>query len=121
LDKYVSTFKRYSERYKSGFDRTIRKEREALKQDILKYFGATEDDWEDSQWHPKHVIKGLKTLSSLVTLEPDEVEGMTLAAENHIPGEIRPCYLSLFHKTDGWTMTGRSEPRSSRAHAKAWG
>ena len=98
LDKYVSTFRRYSKRYKSGFDRTIRKQRKALKQDILKYFGATEDDWEDYQWHLKHVIKDLKTLSSLVTLEPDEVEGMTLAAENNIPAEITPYYLSLFNK-----------------------
>ena len=98
LDDYASLIRRYSRRYKTGFDRNIIRQRRELKNDILTYFGAEESQWQDYLWHYRHIIKDIKTLSDLVRLEPGEVEGLTCAMENHIPFEITPHYLSLFNK-----------------------
>jgi lysine 2,3-aminomutase len=99
LDTYASLIRRNYRRYRTGFDRAIIRQRQALKKDILGYFGAEESQWQDYMWHYRHIIKDAKTLSDLVHLEPDEVEGLACAGEMRIPFEITPHYLSLFNKT----------------------
>jgi lysine 2,3-aminomutase len=98
LDSYASLIRRYFKRYKTGYDRSIVRQRQELKNDILLYFGAEESHWQDYLWHYRHIIKDIKTLSDLVRLEPDEAEGLACATENGIPFEITPHYLSLFNK-----------------------
>jgi len=98
LDEYGAMIRRYFRRYRTGLDAKLVKERKKLKQDILRYFDASEEDWQDYQWHMKHIIKDVKTLSSIVKLDDDEIEGLKLATENHLPFEITPHYLSLFNK-----------------------
>ncbi len=97
LDEYAALIRKYIRRYKTGLQRGIVKEREALKTKILEHFGGNEADWQDYMWHYKHIIKDLNTLSSLVHLEKDEREGLQCAKQQGIPFEITPYYLSLFH------------------------
>jgi len=98
LDNYASMIRRYMRRYRSGMDRSAVKQHNALRARILAYFGAGEEDWRNYLWHLKHVIRDLKVLRELVTLEADEVEGLEAAKEYGIPFEITPYYLSLFNR-----------------------
>ena len=98
LDEYASYVRKFLKRYQTGLDRSVIKEREALKKDILKFFGGTEEDWRDYRWHLKHTIKNIKTLTALVKLDKNEMEGLRCAAADAIPFSITPYYLSLFNK-----------------------
>lgn len=99
LDNYASLIRRNFKRYRTGFDRSLIRQRQELKKEILSYFGAGESQWQDYMWHYRHIIKDAKTLGDLVRLEPDELEGLAAAEEMHFPFEITPYYLSLFNKS----------------------
>ncbi|MEA2013694.1 MAG: KamA family radical SAM protein [Thermodesulfobacteriota bacterium] len=107
LDDYGAMIRGYFRRYKTGLDPKLVKKRRKLKDKILSYFGAGEEDWQDYLWHMKHIIKDIKTLSAFVKLDDDEMEGLRLATKNHIPFEITPHYLSLFNE-DGRTFHDRA-------------
>ncbi|HOR31536.1 MAG TPA: KamA family radical SAM protein, partial [Syntrophales bacterium] len=97
----------YFRRYRTGYDKTLLRERKALKDDILRFFGAEEKDWQDHRWHLRHVVKDMDTIRALVKLEKDEVSGLASAKKNGIPVEITPYYLSLFRK-EGRTDSDRA-------------
>ena len=99
LDEHAALIRRFFRRYKTGYDRSLIRQRQELKKEILHYFGADESDWQDYLWHYRHIIKDIQTLGALVHLEDDEREGLATAVENHIPFEITPHYLSLFNKS----------------------
>jgi lysine 2,3-aminomutase len=98
LDEYASYIRKFLRRYKTGLDRSVIKERKALKGDILKFFGGSEEDWQDYRWHLKHTIKDIKTLTALVKLDKNEIAGLRCADADTIPFSITPYYLSLFNK-----------------------
>ncbi|MBU1166189.1 KamA family radical SAM protein [Candidatus Micrarchaeota archaeon] len=98
LDHYSSEMTESMSRYANGLDPSIIKKREVLKKDILRHFGATEKDWENYHWHLEHVICDASTVSKLVKLDKDELEGLRLAEKNKIPFQITPHYLALFNK-----------------------
>ena len=85
LDDYAATMRRSLKRYKTGLDPKLVNRRKRLKKKILRYFGATEEDWHNYLWHMKHIIRDVETLSSLVTLSDDEREGLRMVKEHHIP------------------------------------
>ncbi|MCD1295571.1 KamA family radical SAM protein [Methanocella sp. CWC-04] len=103
LDTYSMKMKEYFKKYASGLDPKIIEKTIELKNDIMAYFGATESDWNDYTWHMEHIFKDVKTISDLVRLEDDEIEGLEYAERHNIPFQITPFYLSLFNKE------GRSE------------
>ncbi|HOT48897.1 MAG TPA: KamA family radical SAM protein, partial [Syntrophales bacterium] len=107
LDDYAGSIRRYFRRYRTGYDKTLLRERKALKDDILRFFGAEEKDWQDHRWHLRHVVKDMDTIRALVKLEKDEVSGLASAKKNGIPVEITPYYLSLFRK-EGRTDSDRA-------------
>jgi len=98
LDDYAGNIRRYFRRYRTGYDKTLLRERKTLKDDILRFFGAGDKDWQDHRWHLRHVVKDMDTIRALVKLEKDEVSGLASAKKNGIPVEITPYYLSLFRK-----------------------
>ena len=101
LSKMGRKAQRFMARYPCGLDgKTIRK-RSANKLRILKYFGATELEWEDWKWHTRHIIRNVKTLSSLIKLTDEEYEAVKLAREYKIPFGITPYYLSLMDYDPG--------------------
>lgn len=97
LDSYAKKMNEYLSRYKSGLEPGNIAKQKALKQKILNYFHATESDWSNYQWHLENVIREKQTLSLLIPLEDNELEGLRVAEENQIPFEITPYYLSLFN------------------------
>ncbi|RLB28173.1 MAG: KamA family radical SAM protein [Deltaproteobacteria bacterium] len=82
-------------RYASGLDRSTIRKRSINKRRILKYFGATELEWEDWKWHTRHIVRDVKTLSALIRLTDAEYLAVKRAREHGIPFGITPYYLSL--------------------------
>ena len=99
LDSYSLEMIEAFKRFKNGYDKDIIKQRNSLKKDIIKFFNASHEDWNDYKWHLKHVISDMETLSALVKLEDDEMRGLKAARENNIVFQITPYYLSLFNKS----------------------
>jgi lysine 2,3-aminomutase len=97
LDEYSATVNTFIRKYKNGMDPELANRSELARQSILKYFKAKESDWNDYKWQLKHIIKDMKTLESLISLDNDEREGLEFAEKSQIPFQITPYYLSLFN------------------------
>ena len=99
LDKLYEKVHNFINRYPSGCDSELVKEREENRQNILEYFGTTNDDWNDYRWQLKHIFHStddLEHLKKLVPLTEEDIEAIKIAIENKIPFGITPYYLSLF-------------------------
>ncbi len=99
LDKLYEKVHNFIERYPSGCDNELIKEREENRKKILDYFGASLDDWNDYYWHLKHIFQDkddLENLKKLIPLTKDDIKAIEIAIENKIPFGITPYYLSLF-------------------------
>ncbi|MBT3259113.1 MAG: KamA family radical SAM protein [Deltaproteobacteria bacterium] len=83
------------DQYPCGLDNNAIRRRSANKSRILKYFDATEQEWNDWKWQTRHIVRKAETLKSLVRLTDEEYEAVALARENRIPFGITPYYLSL--------------------------
>ncbi len=98
LDEYSKQLLNRFKSFRKGTDRKSIKNQKSVKNKILKYFSATDDDWKDYKWHLKHIIQDYKTLSELVKLEGGEIRGIKEAEKNGIPFQITPHYLTLFNE-----------------------
>lgn len=99
LDKLYEKVHGFINRYPSGCDDKLVKEREENRQKILDYFEASLDDWNDYYWHMKHIFQDkddLKNLKKLIPLTEEDIKAIEIAIENKIPFGITPYYLSLF-------------------------
>ncbi len=99
LDKLYEKIHSFIDRYPSGCNGKLSKEREENRQKILDYFGATIDDWNDYHWHLKHIFQDkddLENLKKLVPLTEEDIKAIEIAIKNKIPFGITPYYLSLF-------------------------
>ena len=99
LDKLYEKVHNFIDRYPSGCDDKLIREREENRQKILDYFGATINDWNDYYWHLKHIFQDkddLENLKKLVPLTEEDIKAIEIAIENKIPFGITPYYLSLF-------------------------
>ena len=99
LDKLYEKVHNFIDRYPSGCDDELIKEREENRQKILDYFAANLDNWDDYRWHLKHIFQDkedIEDLKKLIPLTEEDVEAIEIAIENKIPFGITPYYLSLF-------------------------
>lgn len=87
-----------ADRYRSGLDEKTIRLRKSNRKHILKHFNASEEDWQNYNWHLKHVIRDSETLKSLVRLLPHEIEAIDKAKQNHLPFGITPYYASLMDR-----------------------
>ena len=107
LSRMARRADRHMKKYASGLDRDAVRRRQGNKKRILKYFNATEQEWEKWQWHLRHIIQNADILKSLVNLTDQEYAAVQLANQEKIPFGITPYYLSLIDK----------EPRGLRDRA----
>ena len=98
LDEYSKGMLDSYKKFSKGTDKRSIKNQKIVKNKILEYFSATEDDWKDYKWHLNHIIRDCKTLSELIKLEEDEILGIREAEKNKIPFQITPYYLTLFNE-----------------------
>jgi lysine 2,3-aminomutase len=101
LSRMARTSQKFLNRYASGLDDKVIRKRSLNKSRILKYFGATEFEWENWKWHTRHIIRDADTLRSLIKLTDEEYQAVKLARENRIPFGITPYYLSLMDYEPG--------------------
>ncbi len=95
LDEEGRHIEQQIRRFPSGFDPSVRAIRKERKRHILKYFKATEKDWNDYRWHMEHVIRDAEVLEALVPLSEDELKAVRAAKDCKIPFGITPFYLHL--------------------------
>ncbi len=98
LSKMARTGQKFMDRYPFGLDDKVIRRRSVNKTRILKYFDATEFEWEEWKWHTRHIIRDADTLNALVRLTNKEYRAVKLAREFKIPFGITPYYLSLMDK-----------------------
>ncbi|MFC1492747.1 KamA family radical SAM protein [candidate division KSB1 bacterium] len=98
LDEIGGTVQMYFKKYPSGLDKDVISWRNDNKTRILKYFKASEYDWDDYQWHLKNVIRDAKPLLDLIELTTEQQKAIRKAVANRIPFGITPYYLSLMDK-----------------------
>ncbi len=96
LDRYSERINQFLVRYSSGLDHGIIEKNRASKKRIMKYFGSTEQQWNDYRWQLKNIIRNRGTIEALVGLSNQEREGLILAEKHGILFQITPYYLSLF-------------------------
>jgi len=95
LDRLGQKVNSYFTRYPSGLDQEIVQRRQKNRKRILRYFDASEEDWNDYVWQIRHVIRDLKPLQDLIELTPEQKKAVNTAAKNQVPFGITPYYLSL--------------------------
>ena len=98
LDGYSRQMLNHFKNFTKGTDEESIKNQKSVKNKILRYFSATDDDWKNYKWHLNHIIRDYKTLSELIKLEEDEIQGIKEAEKNGIPFQITPYYLTLFNE-----------------------
>ena len=95
LSRMEKASHKFTSRYISGLESGIIRKRSVNKNRILKYFNATDLEWEKWQWQTQHIIRNADTLKALVKITDEEYEAVTLAKRYKIPFGITPYYLSL--------------------------
>lgn len=114
LSRMAANSERFMARYPFGLDPAVIRKRQANTQRILKYFGATDQDWEKWKWHTGHIIRDAETLGKLVTLTPEEFQAIELAGKHRIPFGITPYYLSLMdldpHRKEDYAVRAQVIP-----------
>jgi lysine 2,3-aminomutase len=98
LDDLGSSVQKYFKKYPSGLEDEVISWRKENRIKILKYFKGDENDWQDYQWHLKHIIKDTKPLADLIELTTDQKEAVDDAVKNKIAFGITPYYLSLMDR-----------------------
>lgn len=120
LNMYSQIVSNNIKRFQSGYEEKLIQKRESLKLRILEYWNAEEQDWNNWEWHIAHIIDDLQTLSDLVYLEKDEIEGLKSAETYGIPFQITPYYLSLFNMEGrcDWDRAIRAQVIPSRHYCE---
>jgi len=98
LDETGSTVRKYFTRYPSGLDEDVASWRAENRSRILRYFHASESDWDNHVWHLQNVIKDAKPLLDLIDVTSEQKEAIEKAARHKIPFGITPYYLSLMDR-----------------------
>jgi lysine 2,3-aminomutase len=101
LSRMARSTRRFLDRYPSGMDRDVTRKRSVNKARILKFFGATELEWERWKWHTRNIIRDADTLNALIKLTSEEYQAVKLARRYKIPFGITPYYLSLMDYRPG--------------------
>lgn len=101
LDRMARHSNRFIRRYRTGLEPAVVKRRTINKRRILSKFQAAEAQWQDYRWHLDHVIRTGKKLSEIVTLSPEEREGIAKAKAGNLPFGITPYYASLMDRSPG--------------------
>ncbi len=95
LDDFGANIQKYFKKYPSGLEEEVVNWRSQNKTKILRYFNATEDDWNNYRWHLKNVLKDSHPLVDLIELTNEQKEAVEKAVKNKIAFGITPYYLSL--------------------------
>lgn len=103
LSDMAQTANTAMERYASGLSDELISARSRNKQAIQNHFGVTDLEWNDWEWHARHIIRDADSLGDIVKLSENEYEAIKKARENRIPFGITPYYISLLDRENTGT------------------
>ncbi|MBN1543095.1 hypothetical protein JW992_13215, partial [candidate division KSB1 bacterium] len=98
LDDLGSSVKKYFKKFPSGLEEEVISWRQENKARILRYFGGSEQDWQNHRWQLNKVIKDAQPLLDLIELSAEQKEAVAKAVKHHIAFGITPYYLSLMDR-----------------------
>ncbi len=82
-------------RFADGLTDEATARRAARRDRIMRYFGASAEDWADWHWQVRHIVKSTEVLAELVELTTAELAAAETAVACGLPFGITPYYLSL--------------------------
>ncbi len=101
LSRMAKVSNKFMDRYICGLDGSAIRRRSLNKARIMKYFGATDLEWEKWTWHTRNIIRDADTLAALIKLSHEEYEAIKKAREYKIPFGVTPYYASLMDFESG--------------------
>lgn len=123
LDGLWSVAQSWMDRYEDGLGAEAVARREARRDRILSFFGATEADWSSWEWQVSHLLTSAKDVARAAVITEREWTGMREAEAHGMPFGLTPYYASLLDDTE----VGKRD-RAVRAQvlpppsvAQAWG
>ncbi|QVK20656.1 glutamate 2,3-aminomutase [Mycoplasmatota bacterium] len=82
-----------------GYEEKVQKSYKEKKQNILKYYNATENDWNDYKWHLKNRIEDPEVLSLILSLSDAEKKDLIkIGSESR--WAVSPYYAALMNSTN---------------------
>jgi lysine 2,3-aminomutase len=120
LDDLGIMIQKYFKKYPSGLEQEVVNWRSENRTKILRYFKASEDDWNDYKWHLKNVIRNTRPLLELIELSNEQKKAVNKAVKNRIAFGITPYYLSLIdtRSTIGYDHAVRAQVIPSREYVE---
>ncbi|MEA2108058.1 MAG: KamA family radical SAM protein [Pseudomonadota bacterium] len=100
LDAMMLRAESFMSRYSDGLEPDTVLRRHQRQNQIKKYFGASDAQWQDWRWQIQHIVQDAETLSKLVTLTPEQVAAVDRARRHRLPFGVTPHYLSLMDDED---------------------
>lgn len=102
LSRLAKTGRRFMDSYPSGLTPDVIRRRTRNKYRILERLSATELEWNNWQWHCRHIVRDADALASLVRISEEEYQAVRAANAASIPFGITPYYLTLLdNRPDG--------------------
>jgi len=98
LDQMAGRLEDRIRSYRSGLEPEVVAKRAEARLRILDLLGGDREDWDDYQWHQRHVFRDADAIAEVVELTEDEDTAIRLAVEHRLPFGITPYYLSLFDR-----------------------
>lgn len=95
LDELGSNVRKHFMKYPSGLEPEVIRFRKENQKRILRYFEASEEDWDKYVWQLTHVVRTPEPLLELTEQSAEQQEAVRLAVEKKVPFGITPYYLSL--------------------------
>ena len=97
----------FIDRHPCGMDDSLIRSRSSNRQRPFGYFNITELEWNDWNWHIRHIIRDPQVLGELSKLSQEEETAITMAWKEHIPVGITPYTVSLMDPDNRgiWDMT----------------
>ena len=95
LDELHAEVELRLKKFVSGLDEESVTRRLKRRRRIIEYFQASEEDWNDWDWHIRHILRDAEDIARLLELTDSEYKAIKKARDNGIPFGITPHYLSL--------------------------
>ena len=95
LDELHAEVELRLKKFVSGLDEESVSRRQRRRRRIIEYFQASEEDWNDWDWHIRHILRDAEDIARLLELTDSEYKAIKKARDNGIPFGITPHYLSL--------------------------
>ena len=103
LSRMARKTREFIKRYACGMDDALIRQHSTNKQRLFAYFKINDLEWNDWNWHTRHIIRDPQVLGALINLSETERVAITMAREQRIPFGITPYTVSLMDPENNGT------------------